>query len=51
MFLTTILLLMVTRSSMAIENWVLHMPGGQETASRLAKLHHLDNLGEVIPGM
>ena len=53
MFLTTIIsfVLLLVTSSMGAENWVLHVPAGQETASKVAKLHYLDNLGEVIPGM
>ena len=52
MFLTTIaIILLSTTFSLAANDWVLHVPSGKEAALKVAKLHHLDNLGEVIPGM
>lgn len=36
--------------SLAADDWVLHVPGGLDAVSEVAKLHQLDNLGEVIPG-
>ena len=51
MFLTTIFIQFLALScAAAADNWVLHVPKGIDTASNVAKLHHLDNLGEVIPG-
>jgi len=50
MFLTTIAITLLSTSfSLAADNWVLHVPSGKEAALNVAKLHHLDNLGEVIP--
>ena len=34
----------------AADDWVLHVPDGHETASKVAQIHSLENLGEVIPG-
>ena len=53
MFLTTIFIqfLLALSCAMAADDWVLLVPKGIDTASKVAKLHHLDNLGEVIPGM
>ena len=52
MFLTTIaIILLSTTFSLAANDWVLHVPSGKEAASKVANLHQLDNLGEVIPGM
>jgi hypothetical protein len=51
MFLTTIFIQFLALScAMAADNWVLHVPKGIDTASKVAELHHLDILGEVIPG-
>ena len=50
MFLTTIFIQFLASCAMAADDWVLHVPAGLDTASKVAKLHHLDNLGEVIPG-
>ena len=51
MFLTTIFIQFLALScAMAADDWVLLVPKGIDTASKVAKLHHLDNLGEVIPG-
>jgi hypothetical protein len=33
----------------AVDDWVLHVPSGLETANLVAKQHNLDILGEVIP--
>ena len=52
MFLTTIFIPFLALScAMAADDWVVHVAKGIDTASKVAKLHHLDNLGEVIPGM
>ena len=52
MFLTTIFIQFLALScAMAADDWVVHVAKGIDTASKVAKLHHLDNLGEVIPGM
>ena len=52
MFLTTIFIQFLALSCvMAADDWVVHVAKGIDTASKVAKLHHLDNLGEVIPGM
>ena len=51
MFLTTIFIQFLALScAMAADDWVLLVPKGIDAASKVAKLHHLDNLGEVIPG-
>ena len=52
MFLTTIFIPFLALScAMAADDWVVHVAKGIDTASKVAKLHDLDNLGEVIPGM
>ena len=51
MFLTTIFIQFLVSCALAANHWVLHVPAGKETAFKVAELHKLDNLGEVIPGM
>ena len=50
MFLRTIICILVLGCTHAADDWVLHVPKGHQAASEVAKLHNLDNLGEVIPG-
>ena len=47
-FVTGLLISWVSLVS-AVDDWVLHVPAGKHSAEEVAKLHDLDNLGEVIP--